>query len=87
LVLHFYDVEGVLVRRWVPAQRRLTMEGWSGDGWAPYPNADNVSRRGVRLSEEQALALLHESRRRAGALVPLCEQEAKAALSARLRRA
>jgi hypothetical protein len=85
-VLHYYDVEGILVRRWVPAQRRLTMEGWNGDGWSPYANADNVSRRGVRLSDAGALALLRESRRRAGALGPLSDEEARVALSSRSRR-
>ena len=80
-MLHYYDVEGILVRRWVPAQRRLTMEGWNGDGWTPYANADNVSRRGVRLSDTQALALLRE-----GAVAPLSDEEAQVALSSRLRR-
>jgi hypothetical protein len=86
-VLHFYDVEGVLVRRWVPGQRRRAMEGWNGAGWASYPNADNVSRHGLRLSEAQAVALLRECHRRAGALLPLSDAEAQAALSARLLRA
>ena len=86
-MLHFYDVEGVLVRRWVPAQRRLAMEGWMGDGWAPYPNADNVSRHGHRLTEDAALAMLHASRQRAGGLTPLSDQEARSALVARSRRA
>ena len=85
-MLHYYDVEGILIRRWVPAQRRLTMEGWNGDGWAPYANADNVSRHGVRLSDAQALAFLRETRRRAGAVAPLSDEEAQVALSSRLRR-
>jgi hypothetical protein len=62
------------------------MEGWNGDGWTPYANADNVSRRGVRLSDAQALALLRETRRRAGAVAPLSDEEAQVALSSRLRR-
>ncbi len=52
----------------------------------PYANADNVSRRGVRLSDTQALALLRETRRRAGAVAPLSDEEAQVALSSRLRR-
>jgi hypothetical protein len=86
-VLHFYDVEGVLVRRWVPGQRRLAMEGWNGVGWAPYPNVDDVARRGIRLSEVEALGLLRESHRRSGTLPTLSDAEARAKLSARLLRA
>jgi hypothetical protein len=86
-VLHFYDVEKLLVRRWVPAQRRMAMEVWNGDGWAPYPDLDNVSRRGLRLSDDQALALLHETRAREAGLSRFSEEEADAALRARLRRA
>jgi hypothetical protein len=63
------------------------MEVWNGDGWAPYPDLDNVSRRGRRLSDEQALALLHEARERTGALARLSDEEAGVALRARLRRA
>ncbi len=86
-MLHFYDVESLLVRRWVPAQRRLAMEVWNGDGWAPYPNVDNVSRRGQRLSDAQALTLLHETRERVGTLALLSDEEAGLALRSRLRRA
>jgi len=86
-MLHFFEVEGVLVRRWVPAQRRLALEAWSGEGWAPYPDVDNVSRRGHRLTSEQALALLQIVRERSGTLARLSEGEAQAALSSRQRRA
>jgi hypothetical protein len=86
-MLHFFEVEGVLVRRWVPARRRVAMEAWSGDGWARYPDVDNVSRHGHRLTSEQALALLQEVRHRAGAHPPLSKDEASHALSSRQRRA
>jgi hypothetical protein len=82
---HFYDVGGLLVRRWVPAQRRIAMEVWNGHGWTPYPHVDNVLRHGQRLTEVQALALLHETRTRT--LERLSDEEAHVALRDRLRRA
>jgi hypothetical protein len=85
--MHFYDVGGLLVRRWVPAQRRFAMEVWNGDGWAPYPDVDNVLRHGQRLTEGQALSLLHETRDRMGNLARFSDEEARVALRARLRRA
>jgi hypothetical protein len=85
--VHFYEVGGLLVRRWVPARRRKVMEVWNGDGWAPYPDVDEVLRHGHRLAETQALALLHDTRSRSDALVPLPDEEARVALHARLRRA
>jgi hypothetical protein len=86
-MLHFFEVEGVLVRRWVPARRRVAMEAWSGDGWARYPDVDNVSRRGHRLSPDEALALLHAVRERSGTFSHLSDEEATHALSSRQRRA
>jgi hypothetical protein len=86
-MLHFFDVEGLLVRRWIPGQRRVAMEAWNGDGWAVYADVDNVSRRGERLTLEQARALLQASRERTGTLPPFSEHEADAALSSRQRRA
>ena len=85
--MHFYDVGGLLVRRWVPALRRLAMEVWKGDGWAPYPDVDNVLRHGQRLSEDRAVALLHEARDRTGPLPRFSDEEARLALHDRLRRA
>ena len=84
--MHFYDVGGLVVRRWVPAQRRLAMEAWTGDGWAPYPDVDAVLRHGRRLTEMEALAVVHEARHRQG-LPPFSDQEARVALRDRLRRA
>ncbi len=84
--MHFYDVGGLVVRRWVPAQRRLAMEAWTGDGWAPYPDVDAVLRHGRRLTEMEALAVVHEARNRQG-LPPFSDQEARIALRDRLRRA
>ena len=86
-MLHFFEVEGLLVRRWVPGRRRMAMEAWNGDGWMPYPDVDNVSRRGERLTQEQALALLQTTHGRSGTLAPLSDTEAAVALSSRQRRA
>jgi hypothetical protein len=85
-MLHFFDVEGILVRRWVPAQRRVALEAWTGDGWKVYPDIDNVSRHGVRLTHEQALALLKTTRDRIGT-TSFADGEAEKALSSRQRRA
>jgi hypothetical protein len=86
-MLHFFEVEGVLVRRWVPARRRVAMEAWSGDGWARYLDVDNVSRRGHRLSPDEALALLHAVRERSATFSRFSDEEATHALSSRQRRA
>jgi len=86
-MLHFFEVEGALVRRWVPGQRRIAMEVWNGDGWMAYSDVDNVSRRGERLNHEQALTLLHRVREGAGAWARLSDEEAGVALSSRQRRA
>ena len=86
-MLHFYDVGGRLVRRWVPGQRRVTLEVWSGDGWAPFPDVDRVSRHGHRIADAEALPLLHATRRRAGTFPDLSDEDARAALHARQRRA
>jgi hypothetical protein len=85
-MLHFFDVEGILVRRWVPGQRRVALEAWTGDGWKMYLDIDNVSRHGVRLTHEQALALLKTTRDRIGT-TPFADGEAETALSSRQRRA
>jgi hypothetical protein len=86
-MLHFFDVEGILVRRWVPGQRRVAMESWTGDGWRVFPDIDSVSRHGVRLTRDQALALLKAIRHRAGFAEPLLDGDAETALSSRQRRA
>ena len=86
-MLHFFDVGGLLVRRWVPGQRRLAMEVWTGDGWTVYADVDSVSRHGERLTYEQALALLQATRNRAGTLTAFAEADAETALSSRQRRA
>ena len=85
--MHFYEVGGLLVRRWMPAQRRKLLEVWNGDGWAPYPEVDTLLRHGHRLTEEHALALLNATRDRNSALPKLSAEEARLALSHRLRRA
>jgi hypothetical protein len=86
-MLHFFDVQGILVRRWVPGQRRVALESWTGDGWRLYPDIDSVSRHGVRLTHDEAIALLKAVRNRAGFAEPLSDSEAEMALSSRRRRA
>ena len=82
--MHFYNVRGLLIRRWVPAGRRMSLEVWTGDGWAPFPEVDDLLRFGVRLTDGDARALLHESRRIAS-LPALIDAEAEIALRSRLR--
>ena len=84
--MNFYDVRGLLVRRWMPAQRRKAMEVWNGDNWAPYPDVDNVLRHGQRLPEIRALALLQETRDHMGTVARFSDEEAGVALRSRLRR-
>lgn len=86
-MLQFFEVEGALVRRWVPGQRRVAMEVWNGDGWKSYPDVDTVSRLGHRLNQEQALALLQTVRERSGTAARLSDEEAGVALTSRQRRA
>jgi hypothetical protein len=52
-----------------------------------YPDIDNVSRHGVRLTHERALALLKTTRDRIGTTTPFADGEAETALSSRQRRA
>ena len=84
--MHFYEVDGVLVRRWVPAQRRIGLEFWNGDGWARYADVDNVLRYGQPVTEARAMALLHETRDKVGIADHLSDEEARIALRDRLRR-
>ncbi len=84
-MLHFFDVEGLLVRRWVPGQRRLALEAWTGEEWTTYLEVDTLSRHGQRLTYEQALGLLHSTRERTGRLTRVSDEEAAAALSSRRR--
>ena len=86
-MLHFFDVGGILVRRWVTGQRRVAMESWTGDGWRVFADIERVSSHGVRLTHDQALALLKAIRGRSGLGEPLSDGEAETALSSRQRRA
>jgi hypothetical protein len=70
----------------MPAQRRKMMEVWNGDGWSPYPEVDTLLRHGLRLTEEQALVLLNTTRDRVGFLPGFSAEDARLALSSRLRR-
>ena len=85
--VNFYEVGGLLVRQWVPAQRRKALEVWNGDGWAAHADVDSVLRHGRPLTKEQALALLHKTRDRMETLPGFSDDEAHVALHARLRRA
>jgi hypothetical protein len=85
--VHFYEIEGLLVRRWVPAGRRVGLEVWKGDGWARYPDVEHLLRYGRRLNEAEALALLQKTRDRTAGLAAFSNEEARLALCARLRRA
>ncbi|HZT76405.1 MAG TPA: hypothetical protein VFA27_07095 [Vicinamibacterales bacterium] len=82
--MHFYNVRGLLIRRWVPAGRRTSLEVWTGDGWAPHPDIDDLLRFGMRLTDAEAQELLLDSRRRAS-LPPMTESDADIALRSRLR--
>jgi hypothetical protein len=63
------------------------MEVWKGGGWAPYPDVDNVLRHGRRVTEAEALVHLNETRDRLGAGARFTDDEARAALRDRLKRA
>jgi hypothetical protein len=60
----FYDVDGVLIRRWTPMWKGLCLDLWDGDRWVPYSDVDAVLRHGYRLTDASAIALLHEIRDR-----------------------
>jgi hypothetical protein len=80
----FYDVRGSLVRRGRALKRVGTpMERWSGADWQPYPEVDAVLRHGVRLTDAQAMTLLHETRDRIETLPCLSDSEARRALRVR----
>jgi hypothetical protein len=85
--LHFYEVDGLLIRRWVPAGRRKGLEFWNGDAWDRYQDEDHLLRYGSRLSEAQAFELLQQTRNGQKGLAPLSEEEVRTALAARARRA
>lgn len=59
-------------------------EVWTGDSWAAFPGVDDLVRFGVRLTDGDARALLHQSRRLAS-LPVLPDGEADIALRSRLR--
>jgi hypothetical protein len=85
--VHFYDVGGLLVRRWMPARRRKSLEVWKGEGWAPYPEVDTLLRHGHRLTEDQAVTLLHRTRESTETPRRFSDGEARVALHARTKRA
>jgi len=62
----------------------MSLEVWTGDGWAPFPAVDDLVRFGVRMTDQDARALLHESRRLAS-LPAMTDGDADIALRSRLR--
>jgi hypothetical protein len=85
--VNFYDVRGVLVRRWEPVRHGICLERWDGKSWLPYPDLNEVLRHGYRLTDARALALLHETRNRIETLMGLSDKEARIALQAPGKRA
>ena len=84
--MNFYDVHGVLVRRRVSARPKgMSLEMWNGEAWRPYSPVDAVLRYGLRLTEQEAMALLHRSRNENEALARLSDDEARAVLQSRRR--
>jgi hypothetical protein len=82
--VNFYDVRGVLVRRRISArQKGLSFEVWNGEDWGPYSQVDAVLRYGLRLTEPQAMALLHGTRNGIETLPRLSEAEARTVLRKR----
>jgi hypothetical protein len=81
--VNFYAVDRSLIRRRTPVRRGISLQLWNGDHWVPYAQVDAVLRHGHRLTEAQALLLLHETRGRIETLVPLSDHEARAALRGR----
>lgn len=80
--MNFYDVRGVLVRRWEPVRQGIALEVWDGEGWSPYSDVDAVLRYGLQLTPEKALILLRETRNCLESLPTLSDAEARAALAA-----
>jgi hypothetical protein len=85
--VHFYDIGGRLVRRWVTPQRRRAIEVWIGTGWTPYAEMDDVLRYGRRLTDLEAIALLQQTRAQMEIVPAFSDEEAHTALNDRLRRA
>jgi hypothetical protein len=71
----------------MPARRRKSLEVWKGDGWEPYADVDTLLRHGHRLTEDQAVTLLHGTRERTVASRRFSDEEARVVLHARLKRA
>jgi hypothetical protein len=61
-------------------RRGIVLELWDGEDWSPYADVDAVLRFGFRLTEEKALALLHETRNCLETLPRLSDFEARTTL-------
>ena len=60
----------------------VPLEVWNGQEWLLYSEVDAVLRYGLRLTEAQAMALLHGARARIVPLPRLSDTEARIALRA-----
>jgi hypothetical protein len=56
--MHFYEVNGLLIRDWVREQRPRIIEIWQDNRWVPFPDVDHVLRHGRRLTDTEAHAML-----------------------------
>lgn len=59
--MHFYDVNGLLMRAWVPEHRPRITEVWKDNRWIAFPDVDQILRHGRRLTETEAHAMLNSS--------------------------
>ena len=84
--MNFYDVHGVLVRRRVSARPKgMSLDLWNGEDWRPYSQVDAVLRYGLRLTEQEATALLHRTHNEIETLARLSDAQARAVLRMRRR--
>jgi hypothetical protein len=63
----------------------MSLELWNGEGWRPYSQEDALLRYGRRLTEQEAMALLHRTRIEIETLPCLSDAEARSVLHTRRR--
>jgi len=80
--MNFYDLGGVLVRRAKRARRTEAAEAWQDDSWHLFEDLNALLRHGHRLTETDAVLLLHRTRRRDSSLPQWSDDEARLALRA-----
>ena len=56
--MHFYEVNGLVVRDWVQEQRPRIVEVWQGSRWVPFSDIDHILRHGRLLTQAEAHAML-----------------------------